>query len=353
MTMWMRLPALLLGLVALLDVTLLAGGPLRVVSGTAVIWNATNVIAYKIDKGPLGVIPEADVSSLVGAAFDKWAKVPTAALSFSQGSLGEDVDSLVRLLQLRGSTTSGSVMVSDSTGDIVEGVFGVGSKANVLGFAEPMFNTPGSQITRFVAVMNGTFSSNLATISSTLVHEFGHALGLDHSQINWTVANDGDTANDRFLPTMFPTSSDDDTPLIDLNPDDEAWISRLYPRTNFASSYGTITGSITRGGSPVLGANVLAIAVTDGNDDMLNRFSCVSDYLMTSNGRFDLHVPPGEYKIRVEPIVHGFYGGSSVGPYAEHPSSPSFKNPVKNRTYTTVYKVAAGATVNIGPIVAQ
>lgn len=351
--MWMRLPLVFLGVLILHGVALNAGGPLKVVSGAAVRWNASNVIAYRIDSGPLGVIPEADVPKLVGAALDKWAQVPTAGLSFSQGNLGEDVDSAVRLLELRGNPTLASLMISDSTGVIVEGVFGVGSKANILGFAEPMFNTPGSEITRFVAVMNGTFSTNLATISSTLVHEFGHALGLDHSQINWTVANDGDAANDQFLPTMFPTSSDDDLSLIDLNPDDEAWISRLYPRSNFSTSYGTISGTVTRAGQPVLGANVIAIAVTGGTDDLLKRFSCVSDYLMTSNGHFDLHVPPGEYRIRIEPIVRGFQGPSSVGPYAEKSSSLSFKNPVKSRTYTTLYKVAAGAAVNAGAIVAQ
>jgi hypothetical protein len=351
--MWMRLSALFLGVIAINGVALNAGGPLKVTSGNAVLWNATNVIAYQIDKGPLGVIAEADVPKLIGSAFDKWAQVPTAALSFSQGSLGEDVDTTVRLLQLRGNASFASVMVSDSTGAIVDGVFGVGSKTSVLGFAEPMLNTPGSEIARFVAVMNGTFSSNLPTIRSTLVHEFGHALGLDHSQINSGFAGDGIVANDQFLPSMFPTSSDDDTPLIDLNPDDEAWISRLYPRSNFSTTYGTISGTITRAGKPVLGANVVAIAVIGGVEDELKRFSCVSDYLMTSNGRFDLHVPPGEYKIRVEPIVRGFHGGSSVGPYADNSSGLSFQNPVGGKTYTTLYKVVVGQTISAGSIVAQ
>ena len=38
--------------------------------------------------------------------------------------------------------------------------------------------------------------------------------------------------NDIYIPTMYPTSTDNDTPLGDLNPDDKAAVTMLYPRSD-------------------------------------------------------------------------------------------------------------------------
>ena len=176
------------------------------------------------------------------------------------------------------------------------------------------------------------------------MHEFGHFIGLDHTQINLQYVHDDDTANDIYIPTMFPTSTDDDTPLGDLNPDDKAALTMLYPAEDSIvdAAYGRISGTLHwQSGLPARGANVVAVNI---DDEKMSRFSSVSDYCMQGDGSFEMLVTPGTYRFFVEPIYPLFTGGSSVGPYAETALSPSFVFPVIATEYDETLTIAAGET---------
>jgi hypothetical protein len=125
-------------------------------------------------------------------AFQQWALVPTASLAFSPDRLDEDVKTAPRFITLANDASAGSVLIFDNAGEIIKGIYGPGNEKSVLGFASPLLQ--GSNLTRFVALMNGFLAGNEVTVRSTMVHEFGHALGLDHSQINWTFAGNGQAA---------------------------------------------------------------------------------------------------------------------------------------------------------------
>src|SRR5262249_5922508 len=162
--------------------------------------------------------------------------------------------------------------------------------------------------------------------------------------------------NDRFIPTMFPTDSDDDTQLATLNPDDIAWISVLYPSSTFNTKFGRIRGRLVRpnNGGPVLGANVIAVfqsLVPDAG--RIFQFSCFSDFLAQSTGGFVIPAAPGQYRLHMEPILAGFTRGSSVGPHSESSTSPSFINPVDPSDVPTVITVTAGGEVDVGTITAD
>ena len=81
----------------------------------------------------------------------------------------------------------------------------------------------------------------------TAVHEFGHALGLQH------------TATSSVMSTSVTRASTKASPL---GADDIASISLLYPNASFAARFGSISGQVTMSGAGVHLASVVALTTT-------------------------------------------------------------------------------------------
>ncbi|MBW7886890.1 MAG: T9SS type A sorting domain-containing protein, partial [Bacteroidetes bacterium] len=235
-------------------------------------------------------------------------------------------------------------IVFDSDGSITDAMFGAGSSADIIGFAYSEDVDGDGYLDEGEAFMNGKFADGTTNSftydewKSTFVHEFGHFLGLDHTQINGKFVGDSDKTI--YIPTMYPTATINDVPLGDLNPDDIAAISLLYPAASFASTTGKISGTVTKAnGSAVTGANIIAIST--GADSLMNQISTVTDYYAYDSqiytGGFTIEgIAPGSYYVRAEPIDKNFTGGSSVGPYAYDLTDLSFKNPIAPEYYNGV-----------------
>ena len=359
----MRQSVLLLLLFLTLFVTphLYAGGPLNTLDGRAVVYqSSTFPIPYHPDRGNLGSFSNGLATSLVDTSFQTWGNVPTATITFQNGGqLPVDITRINYIRYLDNYNDGINPVIFDSNGAIIDAEFGIGASNGIIGFAGSGFNSTGYYV-EGLAVLNGKFSSifDEQEFQATFFHEIGHFLGLDHTQINGRYVQDGNTVNDSYVPTMYPTATDDDTPLGEPNPDDEAALTLLYPASNVSTVYGMIRGSVKReDGQPVLGANVVAVKV---GDEDFSQFSSVSDYYLQNNGEYGMHVTPGEYHLFIEPINRNFTAGSSVGPYAENSSGPSFINPVVKEYYNgegesgqetdlddaVVITVAAGQTVS-------
>jgi hypothetical protein len=119
-------------------------------------------------------------------------------------------------------------------------------------------------------------------LQSVATHEFGHALGLDHSGIAHAV--------------MFPAGDTGESQQRTLSTDDLIAVSFLYPSSNFASYLGTISGQVafpSIGG--IYAAHVAAIDAKTGN--------VVMDRLTNFDGSYKLFVPPGSYNVLVLPLA--------------------------------------------------
>jgi len=131
---------------------------------------------------------------------------------------------------------------------------------------------------------------NAVDLQSLATHEFGHALGLDHSGIAHTV--------------MFPAGDTGGSQERTPTTDDVIGISFLYPSSNFAGYLGTITGQVSFANvGGVYAAHVVAVDAATGN--------VVMDTLTNPNGAYQLFVPPGSYNLLILPLApddyHGIY----------------------------------------------
>lgn len=324
---------------------LTAGGPLYIMSGKAIRYQS-NIIPYKTDRGPLGIFTSAQARALVDSSFKAWENVATSDVSFNHtaaDTLPVDVNG-TNFLQYTTMTDFKydgiNPIIFDSDGAITDSIFGEGASQDVIGFAGSGDNNNDGFFDEGESIMNGVFadgsvlSFTLEEWKSTFVHEFGHFIGLDHTQINGEFENDA--AKTVYIPTMYPFATINDVPLGDLNPDDIAAVSTLYPETGYAATIGKISGSVVRANASVVrGANVIAIST--GSDSLLNRISTVTDYFMLNNGNYTVTgLAPGSYVLRVEPISEDFIEGSSVGPYAMDATDLSFVNPIALEYYNGV-----------------
>jgi hypothetical protein len=141
-------------------------------------------------------------------------------------------------------------------------------------------------------------------IGAVMMHEIGHALGLDHSAVMDSVMAPfveliAGEPDGRFAPRR-------------LAPDDVYTLAESYPHPEQEGTLARIQGSLAVDGAPAAGAHVVAISSSG---------RAVRGALTDDDGRWSMALDPGDYRLVAEPLDGPVSGASFTQP---KPTSPSF-----------------------------
>jgi len=179
----------------------------------------------------------------------------------------------------------------------------------VLGSTTFTIDTVTGEVLESDIFLNSLFSWSVAAggeegrqdVESIALHELGHLLGLGHSALGETELLGGGRrvlgAESVMFPIAFSAGNLNRAPRAD----DVAGLSDVYGGDQFRSSTGSITGRVTKNGSGVLGAHVIAFNPETGH--MVGGFSLAADGAFTIGG-----LEPGLHVVRAEPLDDGEVG---------------------------------------------
>jgi len=244
----------------------------------------TMPVRYFITNRDIPGVTAPQLRDAVGRAFASWAAVPNVRISSefvgftgANPMLGDNANVLGfttrnDLDRVLGST---SFTVDTVTGGILE--------------SDIFFNSA------FTWSAAAAGEAGRQDIESIALHEVGHMLGLAHSALGETELIGTGRRVIGAEAVMFPIAFSAGALNRAPRADDQAGMADVYGTDAFRSSTGSIAGRVTKSGSGVAGAHIVAYSPASGK--------MVGGFTLSQDGNFVIAgLDPGTYVLRVEPI---------------------------------------------------
>lgn len=211
---------------------------------------SNNTVYYFIsDQGPNVFVPGDSFTAVISElqlAAQAWNNVPSSQIKLAYGGMENAAT--------QQSTPGIDVIFSDN--NIAPGIL---AQTKVTTYANVSFINSGTpflpilrsqiQLRKNLTVTSPQQASFYDSSFTTMAHEFGHALGLQH------------TLTSACMSTYVTRST---TKSMPLGADDVAGISLLYPTPGYLATTGSISGRVTLNGNGVNLASVVAISPVTG-----------------------------------------------------------------------------------------